>query len=65
MPAVQVRFLSGADGVERWHDQWIWDEVLKDVRVLVCAYKILQDALTHGFISMSKLALLVFDEGIT
>lgn len=65
LPAVreQTRFLSGADGVERWRDQWIWDEVLKDIRVVVCTYQILLDALVHGFISMSKLALLVFDEG--
>ena len=79
---VQIRFLSGADGVERWRDQWIWDEVLKDVRVIICTYQvgsrfgqlafltsiltmqILLDALVHSFISMSKLALVVFDEGV-
>lgn len=63
LPSVQVRFLSGADGVDRWRDQWIWDEVLANVRVVVCTYQILLDTLIHGFIHMSNLALIVFDEG--
>ena len=81
LPSVQTRFLSGADGVDRWQDQWIWDEVLKDIRVVICTYQvrlfwetsllyvqtltdqILLDALIHGFIHMSGLALIVFDEG--
>lgn len=41
LPSVQIRPLSGADGVDRWRDQGIWDEVLKDIRVVICTYQVL------------------------
>ena len=31
--SVQVKFLSGADGVDRWTSKNLWDDVLKNVRV--------------------------------
>ncbi|KAH0543885.1 hypothetical protein FGG08_001786 [Glutinoglossum americanum] len=62
MPAIEVRFLSGADNVDRWRDQSIWDAVLKNVRVVVSTHQVLYDALMHGFVQLGKLALLVFDE---
>ncbi|KAL8797188.1 MAG: hypothetical protein Q9195_000655 [Heterodermia aff. obscurata] len=43
LPAISVRFLSGADGVDRWGDKWIWDEFLQGVRVVVCTYQVLRD----------------------
>lgn len=61
--SVQTKFLSGADGVERWTEQNHWDAVLKNVKVVVATYQILLDALTHGFVRMESLALIVFDEG--
>jgi hypothetical protein len=64
LSAVQVKFLSGADGVERWTEQSLWDGVLRNVRVVVSTYQILLDALTHAFVKMDQLALIVFDEGI-
>lgn len=62
-PFVQIKFLSGADNVDRWSTQALWDAVLLNVRVVVSTYQILLDALTHAFVPMSRIALLVFDEG--
>lgn len=61
--AVEVKFLSGADGVDRWSEQSHWDVVLLNVKVVVSTYQILLDALSHGFVQMASLALIVFDEG--
>lgn len=62
LPAYQSRFLSGDDNVDRWTDQHTWDAVLKNVRIIVSTHAVLLDALTHGFVSVRKLALLIFDE---
>ncbi|KAF4625953.1 hypothetical protein G7Y89_g12212 [Cudoniella acicularis] len=61
----QIKFLSGADNVDRWTEQSLWDAVLKDVKVVVSTYQILLDALTHAFVRIESLALIVFDEGLT
>ena len=63
IPSVQVKFLSGADGVDRWSEQNLWDAVLKNVKIVVSTYQILLDALSHGFLRMNSLGLIVFDEG--
>ena len=60
----QVLSLMGRDGVDKWTDQKLWDAVLTNVRVVVGTPQVLVDALTHGFVRMSRLALLVFDEGM-
>lgn len=62
LPAYQSRVLSGADNVEFWTEQWIWDEILKGIRIVVSTHQILLDALIHGFVRMQQLALIVFDE---
>ncbi|KAI9823834.1 MAG: hypothetical protein M1819_001114 [Sarea resinae] len=62
LPAFQCRFLSGIDNVEYWGEQHIWDAALTNVRIVVSTHQILFDALTHGFVSMNNLALIVFDE---
>ncbi|KAJ5301638.1 hypothetical protein N7508_006501 [Penicillium antarcticum] len=62
VPSVKTKVLTGLDSVELWTEQSIWDEVLKDARVAVATHAILADALTHGFVKMSQIALLVFDE---
>lgn len=61
---VQSKFLSGADGVDRWTEKSHWDAVLKNINIVVSTYQILLDALTHGFVAMKSLALIVFDEGM-
>lgn len=61
--SVEVKFLTGADGVDRWTEQSLWDAVLKNIKIVVSTYQILLDALTHGFVGMDSLGLIVFDEG--
>jgi ERCC4-related helicase len=63
IPAVQVKLLQGNDGVDKWTDQKLWDIVLLNVRVVVSTTQILLDALTHGFVKLDIVSLLVFDEG--
>ncbi|KAI4224392.1 MAG: hypothetical protein L6R36_004692 [Xanthoria steineri] len=78
IPSVQTRLLRGADGVDHWSEQWIWDDVLRNIKVVISTHQvgirldfdmsmltpseILLDALIHGFVQMAKLSLLVFDE---
>ncbi|KAJ5720216.1 uncharacterized protein N7483_008150 [Penicillium malachiteum] len=62
IPAVKTRTLTGMDNVDRWTEQSVWDKVLEDVRVVVSTHAVLSDALNHGFVRISGLSLLVFDE---
>lgn len=62
LPAFQARVLSGADNVDFWTEQWIWDDVLRGIRIVVSTHQVLLDALIHGFVRMRQLALMVFDE---
>ncbi|GAB7356392.1 hypothetical protein MBLNU459_g7172t1 [Dothideomycetes sp. NU459] len=62
IPAYQVRTLTGEDEVERWSNQTIWDAALKNVRIVISSYAVLLDALSHGFMTMNRLALCIFDE---
>jgi hypothetical protein len=41
----------------------VWDAVLHNVRIVLSTHKVLVDALTHAFVRMSGIALLIFDEG--
>ncbi len=49
--------------MDSWSEQRIWDAFLYNVRVVVSTYQVLLDALSHAFVKMSTLALMVFDEG--
>jgi hypothetical protein len=60
---VKTRVLTGLDNVDRWTDQAIWNTVLQGIRVVVSTHAVLADALNHGFVRMSQLALIIFDEG--
>ncbi|KAJ5101267.1 hypothetical protein NUU61_003489 [Penicillium alfredii] len=62
IPSVKTRVLTGLDNVDRWTEQAVWNEALKDVRVVVSTHAVLSDALCHGFVLMSLLALIIFDE---
>ena len=59
---LQSRLICGADNVEAWSDQAIWDEILQNIRVVVSTYQILFDAVSHGFVRLSTLSLIVIDE---
>jgi hypothetical protein len=54
--------LVGRDNVDRWTSHY-WNVALSGVRIAVSTYAVLADALSHDFVTMAKLALLVFDEG--
>ncbi|CZR51076.1 related to Dicer-like protein 2 [Phialocephala subalpina] len=62
LPSVGIRLLLGRDNVDRWSSQHIWDTALSGARIVVSTYAVLADALSHGFVVMAKLALLIFDE---
>ncbi|KAI2632049.1 hypothetical protein GGR54DRAFT_582008 [Hypoxylon sp. NC1633] len=62
IPAVQIKFLSGSDGVTAWTDIRTWDNYLKNVRVVVSTHQVLLDAISHAFVRLSRISLLVFDE---
>ncbi|KAJ6126048.1 ATP-dependent helicase dcl2 [Penicillium samsonianum] len=62
IPAVSMRMLTGDDGVECWSNQEIWDAALRGLKVVFATHAVLADALTHGFVKLQDLALLVFDE---
>lgn len=57
--------LTGNSGVDTWTDQCQWDALLLNVRIVVGTPAVLSDALSHGFVTMSRLALCIFDEGTT
>ncbi|OJJ50718.1 hypothetical protein ASPZODRAFT_86279 [Penicilliopsis zonata CBS 506.65] len=59
---VKIRLLTGADNVDRWTEQAVWDAVLDGVRVVVSTFAVLTDAMGHGFVKTGQLALLIFDE---
>ncbi|KAJ5471839.1 hypothetical protein N7539_008782 [Penicillium diatomitis] len=62
MPAVSMRALTGDDGVDCWSNQAIWNRALEGMKVVISTHAVLADALTHGFIKLNQLALIVFDE---
>lgn len=59
---VLTKVICGADNVEAWSDQYVWDGILLNVRVVVSTYQILFDAAAHGFVPLSSLGLIVIDE---
>ncbi|KAA8565230.1 hypothetical protein EYC84_010961 [Monilinia fructicola] len=61
-PSILTKLLVGADGVDRWTEQRQWDAILEDVKIVVSSYQVLLDALTHGFVRMERLSLIIFDE---
>lgn len=58
------RIITGADNVDHWSSPAVWDTVLLNVRIVVSTPQVLLDALTHAFVQLNRLALLVFDEGM-
>jgi hypothetical protein len=64
LPSVSARSITGSDNVELWSTQKKWDCVLGNHRIIVSTHAILSDALSHGFVTISRLGLLIFDEGM-
>lgn len=65
LTAVQIKLLQGSDGVDKWKSEKVWDDALRNIRVVVSTPQILLDGLTHKFIQISALSLLIFDEGMS
>lgn len=63
LSAYHIISLTGQDGVDNWTEQRLWDALLTNVNVVVGTPAVLGDALTHGFVRMAQLSLLIFDEG--
>ncbi|OJD27728.1 hypothetical protein ACJ73_00875 [Blastomyces percursus] len=62
LSAYQTRLLLGSDNVNYWSTKEIWNDILLNIRIVVSTPQVLLDAMTHGFVTMSRIALLVFDE---
>jgi len=60
--SVEIRSFSSHDKVDVWTLQ-VWEATLRNVRVAVATYGVLQNALSAGFVKMDSIALIVFDEG--
>ncbi|KAI1364236.1 RNase3 domain-containing protein [Xylaria arbuscula] len=60
--AATIKILSGADGIDTWSEKRIWDDYLQGVHIVVSTYQVLLDAVTHAFVQISQLSLVVFDE---
>lgn len=50
--------------MDLWTEQATWDAVLQDIQIVVSTHAVLADALTHGFVRIERLGLLIFDEGM-
>jgi ERCC4-related helicase len=59
--ASRWKFLT--DNLLPGSEQKLWDLLLKGVSLVICTPAVLLDALTHGFIKIEEIPLLVFDEG--
>jgi hypothetical protein len=64
LPSVSARSITGSDNADLWGTQKKWDCVLGNHRIIVSTHAILFDALSHGFVTISRLSLLIFDEGM-
>lgn len=62
LPGFGYQLLCGRDDVLLWTTQSDWDAVLHNVRIVMSTHQVLLDALTHGFVQMGRLSLLIFDE---
>ncbi|KAL8366055.1 hypothetical protein RB595_004708 [Gaeumannomyces hyphopodioides] len=62
LPSAGIKILTGDDNVDSWSNQSIWDAVLFGIQVVVCPHQILLDALSHSFVTLDTISLLIFDE---
>lgn len=62
IPSVLPKIITGSAAVDSWSNS-TWEGVLVNVKLVVTTHQVLLDALLHGFVQMSSLALIIFDEG--
>lgn len=58
-----TRSFTGNDNIDHWKSKEIWNAAFSGVRVAVSTFQVLFDALSHGFVGINSISLLVFDEG--
>lgn len=63
LPDTSPLLLVGSSNLDYWSEQSIWDAALHNHRIVISTHAVLLDAMQHGFVRLSSLALLVFDEG--
>lgn len=61
LPQYRMKSLTGRDNVDTWN-RGVWEVVLQDVNVVVATPQVLFDALTHAYVRLQSISLLVFDE---
>jgi ERCC4-related helicase/dsRNA-specific ribonuclease len=54
--------ITGLDNTDFWTSQDVWDAALQGKHGVISTPQILQDALSHGFVHLEDISLLVFDE---
>ncbi|KAM4066852.1 ribonuclease III domain-containing protein [Hirsutella rhossiliensis] len=59
--STRIKLLTGNENVDTWNAD-TWDLAMEDVRIVVSTYQILLDALSNAFLSINRLALIIFDE---
>ncbi|KAI9155405.1 Dicer-like protein 2 [Paramyrothecium foliicola] len=59
--AAKARLLTGSENLDTWRAT-TWDTVLDGVHIVISTFQVLLDALSHAFVKMERLGLLVFDE---
>ena len=59
---VSVGLISGASEPDQWKDSKLWTRLLESHRIMVSTPQILLDALSHGYVELAQIGLLVFDE---
>lgn len=63
-PGFGIRLLSGEYADRLWTSKKLWDATMANIRIVVSTPAVLLDAVaTHAFIPISRLALIVVDEG--
>ncbi|KAG8630094.1 hypothetical protein KVT40_001713 [Elsinoe batatas] len=62
LPAYRIIPLLGSDNTDKWSEQRLWSATLKGVQIVIGTPDVLKDALTHGFVRITQIRLLLFDE---
>ncbi|EQL02310.1 Dicer-like protein 2 [Ophiocordyceps sinensis CO18] len=59
--STRIKLLTGNENVDTWNAD-TWGREMDDVRIVVSTYQVLLDALSNAFVSINRLALIIFDE---
>ncbi|KAM7206299.1 hypothetical protein V8F33_000585 [Rhypophila sp. PSN 637] len=59
---IHSKLICGADNVDAWSTQQVWDALLLNIRLVVSTFQILFDAVQHSFVRLDSLSLVVIDE---